>query len=405
MSRARRLLIYSPDSFGLGHFRRCLSIARELSIADPSLSMLCLTGSPRPTLFAHPHGFDTVKLPSLTKDADGAYQPLSGNLELARLSALRTSIVEATLRDFDPDLLLVDHAPLGTLGELLPVLERLRSDARVTTVLGLRDVIDSPERTAAEWAQRDLARRVPELFDRVLVYGDPRVWNAVDRYGLAPALGARATHTGIVCRCMPKPSHAPAFDGPARRGRILITTGGGADGLPIVEDALHALAGWNSPVRVILGPLADPAAGDRLRTLARALPDCTLLHSTRSMCREVREADAVIAMAGYNTAYETLRAGRLYFAVPRHGPRLEQRVRADRLAELGLAVAIDSDPARRRASLAQTLATTRSCDRPEAALRPDFRGARRAATHLLEWLLARSPATPTPLSQAAGGAP
>ncbi|MBL8843303.1 MAG: hypothetical protein JNL90_17415 [Planctomycetes bacterium] len=404
MSRARRLLIYSPDSFGLGHFRRCLSIARELSIADPALSVLCLTGSPKPSLFAYPRGFDTVKLPSLTKDADGAYQSLSGNLELARLAALRTSIVDATLRDFEPDLLLVDHAPLGTLGELLPVLERLRGDPSVTTVLGLRDVIDSPERTAAEWAERDLARRVPELFDRVLVYGDPRVWNTIERYGLGAALGERATHTGIVCRCMPKPARPSGFDGPARRGRVLITTGGGADGLPIVEDALHALAGWNGPVRAILGPLADPQVGERLRALARALPDCTLIGSSRAMCREVRDADAVIAMAGYNTAYETLRAGRLFFAVPRHGPRLEQRVRAARLAELGLAVAVDSDPASRRASLAHALSTTRSADLPPAALRPDFRGARRAAAHLHEWLLA-SPRAAAPLSQAAGGAP
>jgi predicted glycosyltransferase len=47
-------------------------------------------------------------------------------------------------------------------------------------------------------------------------------------------------------------------------------------------------------------------------------------------------ADAVVAMAGYNTVCEVLAAGTPTVLVPRVAPRTEQSIRARRLAELGL---------------------------------------------------------------------
>jgi len=46
MSSAARLLIYSHDSFGLGHLRRCRAIAHHLVERYRQLSILILSGSP-----------------------------------------------------------------------------------------------------------------------------------------------------------------------------------------------------------------------------------------------------------------------------------------------------------------------------------------------------------------------
>ena len=45
MSEAR-VLIYSHDTFGLGHLRRCRAIAHALVEHDKDLSVLILSGSP-----------------------------------------------------------------------------------------------------------------------------------------------------------------------------------------------------------------------------------------------------------------------------------------------------------------------------------------------------------------------
>ncbi|MAF47476.1 MAG: hypothetical protein CMM10_04375, partial [Rhodospirillaceae bacterium] len=44
--RDARVLIYSHDSFGLGHLRRCRAIAHSLVGQHHKLSVLILSGSP-----------------------------------------------------------------------------------------------------------------------------------------------------------------------------------------------------------------------------------------------------------------------------------------------------------------------------------------------------------------------
>ena len=44
--KGARVLIYSHDSFGLGHLRRCREIAHALVEKQRNLSVLILSGSP-----------------------------------------------------------------------------------------------------------------------------------------------------------------------------------------------------------------------------------------------------------------------------------------------------------------------------------------------------------------------
>ena len=45
-NRDARVLIYSHDTFGLGHLRRCLTIAHALVDQNKDMSVIILTGSP-----------------------------------------------------------------------------------------------------------------------------------------------------------------------------------------------------------------------------------------------------------------------------------------------------------------------------------------------------------------------
>ena len=46
-SRGARIILYSHDTFGLGHLRRSRALATALTAADPGASALILTGSPK----------------------------------------------------------------------------------------------------------------------------------------------------------------------------------------------------------------------------------------------------------------------------------------------------------------------------------------------------------------------
>ena len=67
----RRALLYSHDTFGLGHLRRARTIASALTERDPGLAALILTGSPIAGRFDFPDRVDHVRLPGVVKLADG----------------------------------------------------------------------------------------------------------------------------------------------------------------------------------------------------------------------------------------------------------------------------------------------------------------------------------------------
>ncbi len=64
-----RIMLYSHDTYGLGHIRRSLAIAAQLAQDVPEASQLLITGSILHGAFQLPERLDTIKLPALTKSA------------------------------------------------------------------------------------------------------------------------------------------------------------------------------------------------------------------------------------------------------------------------------------------------------------------------------------------------
>ena len=142
-----RILIYSHDSFGLGHLRRCRAIAHAIVDRFKGVSVLILSGSPIIGSFDFLPRVDFVRIPGVVKLHNGEYQSLGLHIDLDQTMAIRAAIIKQTAESFRPDLFLVDKEPLGLKGEVLPTLNLLK--ARGTTlVLGLRDIMSATSRIA-----------------------------------------------------------------------------------------------------------------------------------------------------------------------------------------------------------------------------------------------------------------
>src|SRR5262245_8356381 len=146
----QRFLLYSHDSWGLGHLRRSLTLAAGLVETFPAAEILLLTGSPCATLFPTPPRVGLVKMPSVSKGTSGEYVPRSLAGTIASTMQLRRNLILEAYRSFRPTLVLVDHKLIGLQGEAYEMLRAARADG-VQTVLGIRDVIDSPGAVAVEW--------------------------------------------------------------------------------------------------------------------------------------------------------------------------------------------------------------------------------------------------------------
>ena len=149
-------------------------------------------------------------------------------------------------------------------------------------------------------------------------------------------------HTGFVVA--DRPPRAPG-----RRGRRLVSAGGGLVGAPLLRAALGAQrALWprtGRPMRLIAGPFLPPAEHDALAATAAAVPGATLVRSVAALGPELAGAELSVSQCGYNTALEIVRSRVPALVVPYATPEEdEQRRRARRLERLGALRVLD--PAR-----------------------------------------------------------
>src|SRR5215472_4593649 len=118
-----RLLAYSHDGYGLGHFRRNLRIAVGLRRRRPDVELLLATGAKAAERLASVHGIACVQLPPVVKSGPGRYESMDpGETSVDAAVARRSAILAQAVTEFAPDLLLVDRHPRGLHRELDPAL-------------------------------------------------------------------------------------------------------------------------------------------------------------------------------------------------------------------------------------------------------------------------------------------
>jgi predicted glycosyltransferase len=323
-----RVLFWVQHLLGTGHLSRALTIARAL--AGRGLEVTVASGGP-PLAWLPADAIDLVQLPAIrSRDVafsalvDDAGRPLDGPFWQARRQTL--------LALFDllrPAVLITEMFPFGRRAfseELLPLLERA-AGAGTWRLASVRDVlVEKPEASRYAW-MRDTAIR---HYDRVLVHTDPSVIPFSLTFPFTAALGERLISTGYLA-----PDPAPA-DPAAGAGEILVSAGGSGVGTALLEAAIEARAlvrstraSWRLIGASQTGPRAPLPPGiilDRPRPDFRSLLANSLLS---------------ISQAGYNTVVEALACRKRMILVPfESASETEQRTRAGRLAELGLAEVI-----------------------------------------------------------------
>ncbi|MCV2888443.1 hypothetical protein OE747_08810 [Ruegeria sp. XHP0148] len=332
-------MLYSHDTFGLGHLRRCRALAAAITGADPSASALILTGSPVAGRFTFPRRVDHVRLPGVTKRSDGSYVSQTMGMGIDDVTNLRSDLICSAAKRYDPDILIVDKEPTGFRGELRPTLEMLLAKGRARLVLGLRDVLDEPEVLAAEWARKDAVTATERYYDEIWVYGLRSVYDPTAGLPLSQTAQARMHWTGYLRRDL-----GPVGT-PPKQPYVLITPGGGGDGEAMVNLVLSAYEQDPdlSPRAVLVyGPfLSGDTRVEFERRVAALNGRVTAVGFESQIETLFAGAEGVVCMGGYNTFCEVLSFDQRAVIVPRTVPRLEQWIRASRAEELGLVRMLD----------------------------------------------------------------
>lgn len=330
----RRVMFYSHDTFGLGHLRRSRALATAITKSDPLASAIILTGSPIAGRFTFPERVDHIRLPGVTKLADGSYASQTLGMDIDKTTSLRAGLIQAAVEQYDPDLLIVDKEPTGFRGELLPTLEMLSKRGRTQTVLGLRDVLDEPEVLAAEWKRKGAIEATEKFYDEVWVYGVRDVYDPTKGLTLSDDVRSRMYWTGYLRREVTEVSETP------QKPYILITPGGGGDGAAMVSLVLSAYEQdptLHPKALLVYGPFLSGDVRDAFDARVAKLDGRVTAVGFDSRIESLfTGAEGVICMGGYNTFCEVLSFDKRAVIIPRTKPRLEQWIRASRAEEMGL---------------------------------------------------------------------
>ena len=351
-----RIAVFTHDTFGLGHVRRSLHIIRALAARAPRASILLITGCPAlRALEGLPPNADHVKIPTIVKTGSRGSQPPHLPIGLPETTLIRRRLIRETVASFSPDVLLVDNFPLGSQGELLPALKEARR-LGTRTLLGLRDILDEPEKIRKEWGRQDMYETLERYYDRILVYGMQEVFDLESAYGLSRSIASKLRYCGYVTA--PSPGSGSPED--VRKGLgiegpfLLATGGGGGDGFPLLEVVAEAFSFLPDISGVILtGPLMSSSHRGKLRSRLAGNSRVVVREYAADLQSCMAAADIVVSMCGYNTAAEIAAVRPRALVVPRtwrYGehlnrknalPEWEQLLRAQAFEKLGLVELLD----------------------------------------------------------------
>src|SRR3954462_12804074 len=367
-----RILIYSHDTFGLGHLRRCRAIAHALVERYKQLSVLILSGSPIIGSFDFRARVDFVRVPGVIKLRNGEYTPLNLHLDIAETLSMRASIIQHTAEIFDPDIFIVDKEPVGLRGEVLPTLKALKRRG-TRLVLGLRDVMDEPRLLEPEWQRKKAMPALRELYDEIWVYGLPQICDPLEGIALPPRVRQKMVYTGYLHREVPQHGMPEGMPAITERPYLLVTTGGGGDGEALVDWVLRAYEHdplLPYPALLVLGPFMSAERQSEFMDRADKLKRVDAIVFHKQMETLMARAAGVVAMGGYNTFCEVISLDKRALIVPRTAPRLEQHMRASRAAKLGLVSMLEDDGAHDPAVMAAALRALPRQNRPSEVVVP-----------------------------------
>ena len=386
-----RVLIYSHDTFGLGHLRRCRTIAHSLVEHHKHLSVLIVSGSPIIGSFDFRARVDFIRVPGVIKLRNGEYTPLNLHIDIEHTLSLRASIIRHTADIFDPHVLIVDKEPLGLYGEIVDTLHLLK-ERGTRLVLGLRDVMDEPALLAPEWERKNVLPVLTEVYDETWIYGLPQICEPLAGIDVPEEVERHTTYTGYLPRSVPESLTVTRVPDITQDNYILVTTGGGGDGENLIDWVLRAYEYdplLPYPALLVLGPFMPSERQAEFMARTTDLKRVEAITFDAHLESLIANATGVVAMGGYNTFCEILSLDKRALVVPRTKPRMEQYIRASRAQELGLLRMLPGEGERRAEVMAAALRELPRQNRPSEVVVPGLLEGLVSVNRLIEpWLTA-----------------
>lgn len=282
-------------------------------------SCLIVTGHDIAPQWIVPQGCEYVRLPAWDNliPSKAAYWGRTPFLDVTLDEAvqMRSAMLSGIVQGFRPDVLFVDHLPLGAFSELVPVL-RSTQCLKYLVTRGVQNETEDLQRLVLGG---DALEALRNDYDRILSAIDARVFDLADHYHLPAALSEKISSVGYV---------APSDDVESReavrtaRGIadealwVVASAGGGQWGEPLIEACLLLTQSYpNVYFDIVMGPRSRLSPTDA--TQDAFVDGRVRLHASCSNLAQLNAAaDVVITTGGYNSLLEAMQGQARILCIP-----------------------------------------------------------------------------------------
>jgi predicted glycosyltransferase len=378
---SRRVLFYVQHLLGIGHLKRAATLARAFTAAGLDVAVVS-GGYDIPDLDIASARF--IQLPA-TRATDLYFKVLVDDNGAAiddSWRERRRDALHQAWHTYRPHVLVFELFPFGRRQlrfEIVPLLDAAAaSPHRPCIVSSVRDILVAQHKPGRN---DEMLGLVDHYFDRVLVHGDPTLVPFDRTFPYAARIADKIVYTGYVV----DRSGRRGGPGAPGHGEVVVSAGGGAVGLTLLQTALAARAMTrlrSTRWRLLVGVSVAQVDFDSLRAEA---PDGVTVERARSDFPSlVSNCALTISQGGYNTVMEVIQARARAIVVPYAGGiETEQTLRAKAL-EARRAIHVLDEAALSPATLAAAVET--AMDAPHGSAGDlDTGGAERAAALVAKW--------------------
>ncbi len=374
-----KAMIYVQHLLGIGHYIRVGALAEAL-LARGARVTFVTGGMPVPG--REPRGVDIVQLPPIRVTGTDFSKPVTEDgspLDAALEEVRRTALIES-YRQARPDVLVTELFPFGRWRlrtEIIPLLKAANaSRPRPAIVCSIRDILQKPLKPGRTNAQMDIMQG---YYDGALVHGETDLTPVIENFPAAARLDGRLEYTGYVAD-----QAIPVVEGEDGAEEIIVASGGGAVGAPLLQAALAARArgcAAGHTWRFLIGPNLPRDIARQLKNEAGGIDRApVIVEANRPDYRGLlARAACSISQSGYNTMMDVLATGVPAVVIPFAGDgETEQRVRARLFADHGIVDVVDDGdltPVQITDAVDRILTATRGAHRIKIPLDGAERGA------------------------------
>jgi predicted glycosyltransferase len=337
-----KIMFYCQHILGMGHLVRSMEIVRGL-VKD--FQVCFINGGEIVQGFDIPSEVEIINLPAIKTDSEfQELQVVDSNYTLGEVQSTRKNKLLEIYDRLKPDIFIVELFPFGRKRfsfELIPLLEKIKQDGNKTKVVSsLRDIVVTKQDQTRHEAK--VCKLINQYFDLLLIHGDPNFQPLEATFSRVKDLNCEVHYTGYVVQPQPEDDTLIEINQPI----ILVSIGGGRFGHELLDCVLETAPLLENKIphqiQIFTGPFMPEEKLIELQTKAAKTKNIKCDRYTPNLLNYMKQADLSISMAGYNTTMNILTTGvRAIIMAFTGNDDQEQRIRAQKLSDLGVLEIID----------------------------------------------------------------